>query len=239
MKIEEAQVPADVAEAETVLPADAPNVAEAETIPPAPVEQVAAVLTSPAPAPSGDRSRWPRSRRRCLRRCSRLRLRPPRPGRAQAAGRSTAARIEPKPARAEAASAVAHEAPPPASPVATSSGASAESTGTGRRNRRRAVVAAAGRHSGRARRALPPATDAQRAIRRARSICSQQGTVIVRALVGPDGSADDIVVWRSSGYALLDAAALRAVRGWAFEPASVSGRRITAWVEVPVRFAIR
>jgi protein TonB len=68
---------------------------------------------------------------------------------------------------------------------------------------------------------------------------SQQGTVIVRALVAPDGKADEIVVWRSSGYALLDAAALRAVRGWSFEPASVGSRRITAWVEVPVRFAIR
>jgi protein TonB len=68
---------------------------------------------------------------------------------------------------------------------------------------------------------------------------NQQGTVIVRALVGPDGNSGDVVVWRSSGYALLDAAALRAVRGWAFEPASVGGRRIAAWVEVPVRFAIR
>lgn len=67
----------------------------------------------------------------------------------------------------------------------------------------------------------------------------QQGTVVVRALVAPDGSSGDIIVWRSSGYALLDAAALRAVRDWAFEPASVGGRRIASWVEVPVRFAIR
>lgn len=68
---------------------------------------------------------------------------------------------------------------------------------------------------------------------------NQQGTVIVRALVAPDGTSGDIVVWRSSGYALLDAAALRAVRDWAFEPASVGGRRVASWVEVPVRFAIR
>jgi protein TonB len=67
----------------------------------------------------------------------------------------------------------------------------------------------------------------------------QQGTVVVRALVAPDGSSGEILVWRSSGYALLDAAALRAVRDWAFEPASVGGRRIASWVEVPVRFAIR
>jgi protein TonB len=68
---------------------------------------------------------------------------------------------------------------------------------------------------------------------------NQQGTVIVRALVSPDGTSGDILVWRSSGYALLDAAALRAVRGWSFEPSSVGGRAITAWVEVPVRFTIR
>ncbi|HEX2115703.1 MAG TPA: energy transducer TonB [Alphaproteobacteria bacterium] len=68
---------------------------------------------------------------------------------------------------------------------------------------------------------------------------NQQGTVVVRALVGPDGTSSEIIVWRSSGYALLDQAALRAVRDWAFEPASVGGRRIASWVEVPVRFAIR
>jgi protein TonB len=68
---------------------------------------------------------------------------------------------------------------------------------------------------------------------------NQQGTVIVRALVAPDGTSGEIIVWRSSGYALLDEAALRAVRDWAFEPASVGGRRIASWVEVPVRFAIR
>ena len=68
---------------------------------------------------------------------------------------------------------------------------------------------------------------------------NQQGTVVVRALVGADGTSNEIVVWHSSGYALLDQAALRAVRDWAFEPASIGGHRIASWVEVPVRFAIR
>lgn len=68
---------------------------------------------------------------------------------------------------------------------------------------------------------------------------NQQGTVVVRALVAPDGTSGQVVVWRSSGYTLLDAAAVRAVRGWAFEPASIAGRKIASWVEVPVRFAIR
>jgi protein TonB len=64
------------------------------------------------------------------------------------------------------------------------------------------------------------------------------GTVLVRARVLPDGSTEETRVWRSSGHALLDAAAIAAVRRWAFEPASVEGRRVEAWVEVPVHFRL-
>jgi protein TonB len=64
------------------------------------------------------------------------------------------------------------------------------------------------------------------------------GTVLVRARVGPAGGTEEIRVWRSSGQPLLDAAALAAVRDWAFEPASVEGRRVEAWVEVPVHFRL-
>jgi protein TonB len=64
------------------------------------------------------------------------------------------------------------------------------------------------------------------------------GTVLVRARVGADGNTQEIRVWRSSGQPLLDAAALAAVRGWAFEPATMAGRRAEAWVEVPVHFRL-
>jgi protein TonB len=63
--------------------------------------------------------------------------------------------------------------------------------------------------------------------------------VIIRALVGPDGESRDIRVFRSSGVGLLDDAALRAVRRWAFEAAQINGRPVEAWVEVPVRFQLR
>jgi len=36
----------------------------------------------------------------------------------------------------------------------------------------------------------------------------------------------------------FDAAALRAVGNWAFQPATVGGRAVEAWVEVPVRFRL-
>jgi len=64
------------------------------------------------------------------------------------------------------------------------------------------------------------------------------GTVIMRALVTTSGETRQVLVHRSSGYPALDAAALAAVRHWAFEPASVGGRRIEAWVEVPVNFRL-
>jgi len=67
----------------------------------------------------------------------------------------------------------------------------------------------------------------------------QSGVVIIRALVTPDGDTRETRVWRSSGYALLDAAAIAAVRRWAFEPATRDNRGIEAWVEVPVDFRLR
>ncbi|MCC7283752.1 MAG: TonB family protein, partial [Acetobacteraceae bacterium] len=47
------------------------------------------------------------------------------------------------------------------------------------------------------------------------------GTVVVRALLDPAGTPRETRVHRSSGHPILDAAAVAAVRRWAFEPASV------------------
>ena len=67
----------------------------------------------------------------------------------------------------------------------------------------------------------------------------QQGEVLVRVRLQPDGAAAEIVVWRSSNFPLLDRAALTAVRGWHFLPALRDGRPVAAWVEIPVRFHLR
>jgi protein TonB len=80
--------------------------------------------------------------------------------------------------------------------------------------------------------------DAPRYPRRSLAL-NEEGVVIVRALVGPDGNSGEVVVHRSSGFARLDDAARRAVSGWAFEPARIAGQLVYAWIEVPVRFAIR
>jgi protein TonB len=68
---------------------------------------------------------------------------------------------------------------------------------------------------------------------------NQQGEALVRVRLDPDGSAAEILLWRGSGFALLDRAALTAVRGWHFLPAMRDGRPVAAWVEIPVRFHLR
>jgi TonB family protein len=67
----------------------------------------------------------------------------------------------------------------------------------------------------------------------------QQGTVTVRVLVGADGSVERAEVAQSSGFDLLDDAALETVRArWRFVPAREGGQAIESWVLVPIRFAL-
>lgn len=65
-----------------------------------------------------------------------------------------------------------------------------------------------------------------------------EGTVIVRARVNANGNVSDASVQQSSGNASLDAAALKAVRGWAFVPASRNGQNMDSIVQVPVHFKL-
>jgi len=67
----------------------------------------------------------------------------------------------------------------------------------------------------------------------------QQGEALVRVRLEPSGAAAEILLWRGTGYELLDKAALAAVRGWHFLPAMREGRAVAAWVEIPVRFRLR
>jgi protein TonB len=43
---------------------------------------------------------------------------------------------------------------------------------------------------------------------------------------------------QSSGFPLLDEAAIAAVRRWTFEPARIDGRAVASQVVVPVRFSM-
>lgn len=66
----------------------------------------------------------------------------------------------------------------------------------------------------------------------------QQGEALVRVLVTPEGEQEEVQLWRSSGFDLLDRAALAAVRRWRFEPYRRNGTAQAAWVQVPVRFTL-
>jgi protein TonB len=67
----------------------------------------------------------------------------------------------------------------------------------------------------------------------------EQGEVLVRVLIGPDGRPAEVSVLRSSGFLRLDDAALEAVRAALFRPYVAEGRARAAYVRVPVDFSLR
>lgn len=67
----------------------------------------------------------------------------------------------------------------------------------------------------------------------------QEGEVLVRARLDRTGTPEEVLLARSSGFDLLDRAALAAVRRWPFEPGRRGGVAVIAWVQIPVRFTLR
>jgi periplasmic protein TonB len=66
----------------------------------------------------------------------------------------------------------------------------------------------------------------------------EQGRVLLRVLVSPDGMAKEVSLHSSSGSESLDEAAIRAVRRWRFVPAKQGNNAVTAWVQVPIVFKL-
>ena len=65
-----------------------------------------------------------------------------------------------------------------------------------------------------------------------------QGTVLLEVLVGIDGKAASIKLSRSSGYSILDRAAIKGVRDWLFYPAKRGDDLFEMWVKIPIRFTL-
>ncbi len=63
-----------------------------------------------------------------------------------------------------------------------------------------------------------------------------EGEVLLRIAVAPDGKVSRVSVERSSGYEVLDHAAVRAVRLWKGIPATQSGEPVAVVRLMPVRF---
>jgi protein TonB len=67
---------------------------------------------------------------------------------------------------------------------------------------------------------------------------AEQGRVLLRVLVGPDGDARDVTIQTSSGFERLDRAAQETVRQWRFVPARLGANAVAAWVIVPISFSL-
>jgi len=66
----------------------------------------------------------------------------------------------------------------------------------------------------------------------------EQGKVIVRVLIGSDGTAQKAEVRQSSGFERLDLAALATVQRWRYVPGKRGGVPETMWFSIPVNFVL-
>ena len=100
------------------------------------------------------------------------------------------------------------------------------------------VSAPTRRAAGPTRKAVPVSNNAppnypRKAVERA-----LEGVVLVAAQVDRDGTVVAVTILSSSGYAILDREALRAVESWQFRPALRNGVPVRSRIEVPIRFQI-
>lgn len=66
-----------------------------------------------------------------------------------------------------------------------------------------------------------------------------QGRVVLHVEVQADGICGQITIRQSSGYAMLDNAALQTVRNWHFAPARHAGQAVSRWFLVPIQFSLK
>lgn len=67
----------------------------------------------------------------------------------------------------------------------------------------------------------------------------QEGVTVLAVSVSASGRARRVVVKESSGYQMLDDAAVKAVVEWEFEPARAGTAAVESEIEVPVRFQLK
>ncbi|MCY3986416.1 MAG: energy transducer TonB [Candidatus Dadabacteria bacterium] len=65
-----------------------------------------------------------------------------------------------------------------------------------------------------------------------------EGSVLLNVHVLPNGEPDEVTVVQSSGYKILDKAALTAVKKWKFQPAQRGFKAVSSWVKVPIEFRL-
>ena len=65
-----------------------------------------------------------------------------------------------------------------------------------------------------------------------------EGVVLLSVFVQSDGKPGKVNVEKSSGYKILDDAALKAIRKWQFKPAAIGNISFATWVRIPIRFTL-
>ncbi|MES2879730.1 MAG: energy transducer TonB [Pseudomonadota bacterium] len=66
----------------------------------------------------------------------------------------------------------------------------------------------------------------------------EQGKVVVRVLIGVDGSAQQAEIRQSSGFERLDQAALTMAQRWRYVPGKRAGVAEAMWFNVPINFVL-
>lgn len=66
----------------------------------------------------------------------------------------------------------------------------------------------------------------------------EQGRVLLRVLIGTDGTAHQAELHQSSGHDRLDQAALETVRKWRYVPGKRAGVPEAMWFQVPINFVL-
>lgn len=66
----------------------------------------------------------------------------------------------------------------------------------------------------------------------------EQGKVVIRTLIGADGTAQDASIFKSSGFDRLDQAALATARKWRYVPGKRAGAAEAMWFNVPFTFVL-
>ena len=66
----------------------------------------------------------------------------------------------------------------------------------------------------------------------------EDGTVVLRVSVNPQGTADSVDIKTSSGSPRLDESAQKTVRNWKFVPAKRGDTPVQSWVLVPIIFKL-
>ncbi|TFE71157.1 energy transducer TonB [Methylacidiphilum caldifontis] len=66
----------------------------------------------------------------------------------------------------------------------------------------------------------------------------QEGLVILKVCVSPEGKPMSVQLSKSSGFVPMDKSALETVQRWKFNPAKMAGVPVTSYVIVPIRFKL-